>query len=108
MPFNAKYRGVCSVCGLGFAVGQAITGKMRNYSHAVCPKVLTVTCLLCTKMAVEQTFPFGDDETEFMEAYDRGCGAKCNCDGKFYHINDFCSVSCVADATQMYEDEKVG
>ena|ERR1017187_540768 len=108
MSFLAKYKGTCTVCGGGFAVGQAITGKMRNYRHDVCPKVLTISCLLCTKMAVEQTFPFGEDDTDFMEAYDRGCGSTCDCDGKFYHINDFCSVSCVADAAQMFEDEKVG
>lgn len=108
MPFLAKFKGTCTKCKAAINVGEPIEGKLRNYKHAECPDLGRLNCLLCPKPAVKQKFPFGEDTDAegFLIAYDRGCGSECNCDGKIYHINDFCSLTCMSDAVDMFEAEK--
>ena len=40
---------------------------------------------------------------DFLVDFDRGCPPGCKCGGLNYHIEDFCSVECLAEAASQYE-----
>ena len=44
---------------------------------------------------------------DFLIDFDRGCPAGCECGGLNYHIKDFCSVECLAEAAIQYDRESV-
>ena len=106
--FQAKFKGKCDDCGGVIRVGQLIIGAGGKYSHAECPAPFKPEkCLLCPALSIQQTQRYGDDEDfeDFFIAYDRGCGDECDCDGRLYHINDFCSPSCLVDAMRLFYKE---
>jgi hypothetical protein len=45
------------------------------------------------------------DMESFLVDFDRGCPAACHCEGLNYHLMDFCSIECVAEAAVQYEKE---
>ena len=107
MAFTANREGTCSKCKTPIYPGQLIQGRHRDYQHVQCPTPDETGCLICGKECKHQrinSLENADIET-FLIDFDRGCPAGCKCDGLNYHIKDFCSMECLAEAAYQYEQE---
>lgn len=107
-PFTAKHNGTCVKCKAAIQPGQLIEGSSRNYSHLECPPPEDTGCLMCGQECKHQRINSVEnaDMENFLVDFDRGCSVGCKCDGLNYHIQDFCSAECLAEAAVQYEKEQ--
>jgi len=107
MSFQAKHAGTCVKCRGPIQPGQYIEGRSRSYAHYECPTKNETGCLICGEECKHQRINSTEntDMESFLVDFDRGCPAGCHCDGLNYHLMDFCSVECVAEAAVQYQQE---
>ena len=105
--FEANREGKCSKCGTTIYPGQKIAGHRGEYHHVECPAHEDTGCLVCTRECKPQRINAIDNAgmEDFLIDFDRGCPVDCKCGGLNYHINDFCSIECLAEAAIEYEKE---
>ncbi len=105
MSFAAQRKGTCAKCNGQIWPGQFIEGRRGSYQHVECPE--QSGCLICDDQLKSQRINAIEnaDMEDFLVDFDRGCPPGCKCGGLNYHIEDFCSVECLAEAAMQYEQE---
>jgi len=107
MAFEANREGTCRKCKTPIYPGQLIEGYCRDYRHVKCPAPDDIGCLICGRECKHQRINSIEnaDMEDFLVDFDHGCPAGCQCGGLNYHIKDFCSVECLAEAAVQYRHE---
>jgi len=107
--FEANREGKCSKCETAIYPGQKIAGYRGEYHHVECPAPEDAGCLVCTRECKHLRINAIENASmeDFLIDFDRGCPAGCECGGLNYHINDFCSIECLAEAAIEYEKETI-